>query len=107
MWILGPRGRSAMSATLGKLLVLQGGGPTPVVNASLFGVIDEAKCSGIFSRVLGARFGVEGLLKRDFVDLSSISSAEIERLRTSPGASLGTTRYQPSDKELNEIRDIL
>ncbi len=31
-----------MSATRGKLLVLQGGGPTAVVNATLVGVIDEA-----------------------------------------------------------------
>ena len=96
-----------MSATLGKLLVLQGGGPTPVVKASLFGVIDEAVKSAKFSHVLGARFGVAGLLKSDFVELSSISSSEIERLRTTPGASLGTTRYKPGEDELGRIRDIL
>jgi 6-phosphofructokinase len=96
-----------MTTKFGKLLVLQGGGPTPVVNASLFGVIDEAGKSAKFSQVLGARFGVEGLLKSDFVDLSSVSRAEIERLRTTPGASLGTTRYKPTDADLGRIRDIL
>ncbi len=96
-----------MSAALGNLVVLQGGGPTPVVNASLFGVIDEAGKSRRFGRVLGARFGVEGLLKSDFVDLSAVSSVEIERLRTSPGASLGTTRYKPNENELGRIRDVL
>ena len=96
-----------MTTKFGKLLVLQGGGPTPVVNASLFGVIDEAGRSTKFSGVLGARFGVEGLLKSDFVDLSSIPSSQIAQLRTAPGASLGTTRYQPSEEELSRIRDIL
>jgi 6-phosphofructokinase 1 len=96
-----------MTANLGKLLILQGGGPTPVVNASLFGAIDEANRNAKFGRILGARFGVEGLLKSDFVELSSISTSEIERLRTTPGASLGTTRYQPNEEELSRIRDIL
>jgi ATP-dependent phosphofructokinase / diphosphate-dependent phosphofructokinase len=96
-----------MIVTLGTLLVLQGGGPTPVVNASLFGVIDEASKSGIFTRILGARFGVEGLLKSDFVKLSTISSADLQRIRTTPGASLGTTRYKPREDELTRIRQIL
>jgi 6-phosphofructokinase len=96
-----------MSATLGNLLVLQGGGPTQVINASLFGVIGEASRSGRFDRVLGARFGIEGLLKEKFVDLSAIDSREIERLRTTPGASLGSTRYKASDAEVQQIAAIV
>jgi 6-phosphofructokinase 1 len=95
------------SASLGNLLVMQGGGPTQVINASLFGVIDEAGRSGRFGRVLGARFGMEGLIKGDFIDLSAIASSEIERLRTTPGAALGSTRYRPREDELRQLEKLL
>ena len=39
---------------MSNLLVLQGGGPTPVFNASLFGVLDQARRTGRFARVFGA-----------------------------------------------------
>src|SRR5689334_9724578 len=96
-----------MNASLGNLLVMQGGGPTQVVNASLFGVIDEAGRSGRFDRVLGARFGVSGLMKGDFIDLSAVPRREIELLRTTPGASLGSTRYRPLEPELRELKALL
>ncbi len=47
------------------LLVAQSGGPTPVINASLSGVVEEAIRRGV-PRVIGARFGVQGLLDKDF-----------------------------------------
>ena len=57
------------------LMVVQGGGPTPVFNASLYGVIDEARraigggagggAGG--GRILGSRRGVEGLIAADVV----------------------------------------
>ena len=87
----------------GNLLVLQGGGPTPVLNASLFGVISEARQHPCFRRILGARFGVAGLLKDDLVDLSSLPQREIERLKTTPGASLGSTRHKLSDADVEQI----
>jgi 6-phosphofructokinase 1 len=85
------------------LLVLQGGGPTPVLNASLFGILDEARRSPRIARTLGSRFGVQGLLHADFLDLSSLPQPELQRLRHTPGASLGTTRYKPSEQELERI----
>lgn len=96
-----------MSVLLGKLVVVQGGGPTSVHNASLFGVIDEAARSGRFDQVLGARSGMEGLLKRDLIDLVSIAGAELELLRTTPGAALGSSRYRPTTPELHGLIDDL
>jgi ATP-dependent phosphofructokinase / diphosphate-dependent phosphofructokinase len=92
-----------VSAGARNLLVLQGGGPTPVLNASLFGVIEEAARSGRFNRILGARFGIEGLIKNDLIDLSSLSQSHLQKLRTSPGASLGSTRTKASDTDLELI----
>ena len=83
-----------MPHSAGKLLVLQGGGPTPVLNATLYGVIDEARPH--FPSILGARFGIEGLLKGDLIDLSNLSQSDLQLIRLSPGASLGTTRHKPA-----------
>lgn len=91
------------AAAAGNLLVLQGGGPTPVFNASLFGVLDEARRHATVQRVFGARMGVLGLLSDDVVDLSSVPPAELERLRTTPGASLGSTRHKLTEAEVEQI----
>src|SRR5581483_245676 len=92
-----------MPPTQGKLLVLQGGGPTAVVNATLVGVIQEARRAQQFGSLLGARFGMEGLLNGDWVDLSTLSPADLERLRMTPGATLGTTRHKPAEPDFERI----
>jgi 6-phosphofructokinase 1 len=89
----------------GNLLVIQGGGPTPVLNTTLFGVVDEAMPR--FDRVLGARFGVEGVVRNDLIDLSAVPRNELERLNDAPGASLGSTRHKASAADLDRILETL
>lgn len=96
-----------MSSTRGKLLVLQGGGPTPVLNATLVGVIDQARRAQRFDAILGARFGVEGLLKKDWLDLSRLRDDDFQQLRMTPGATLGTTRLKPADADFQRIIEHL
>jgi len=96
-----------VSADRANLLVLQGGGPTPVVNASLFGVIDQARRSEKISGMFGARFGIEGAIKGDLVDLSALSGGELQKLRRSPGAALGSTRYKATDNDLEKLIENL
>jgi 6-phosphofructokinase 1 len=96
-----------MSAAAGNLLVLQGGGPTAVINASLFGVIDEALKSQRFAGVLGARFGVDGLIKADFIDLTHLSEAQLSALRRTPGASLASSRRRIEQNDLDTIVSVL
>jgi ATP-dependent phosphofructokinase / diphosphate-dependent phosphofructokinase len=90
-----------MPRSPGKLVVLQGGGPTPVLNATLFGVIDEA--SPHFTSILGARFGIEGLLNGDWIDLSNLAQADLNLLRLTPGASLGTTRHKAPETDYDRL----
>lgn len=90
-----------MSFSHGKLLLLQGGGPTPVLNATLYGVISEARTH--FASILGARFGIEGLLKGDWIDLSTLAQSELNLLRLTPGASLGTTRHKPPETDYDRL----
>jgi 6-phosphofructokinase 1 len=71
-----------------------------VINASLAGVIAEARVLG-YSRVLGMRFGILGALGRDLVDLTSLDQATLNRLKHTPSSALGSCRYklQPGDAE--------
>ena len=49
-------------------MVAHGGGPTPVLNASLAGVIAECRKHPGITALYGARFGANGLLTEDLVD---------------------------------------
>jgi 6-phosphofructokinase len=82
----------------GKLVVLQSGGPTAVVNASLAGAIRAARGAGI-TDILGARFGMEGVLASSYADLGAISDARLDLLVRTPGAALGSSRHRPDDAE--------
>lgn len=98
------------------LLVVQGGGPTQMLNATLAAIASEAWASGAFERIWGARSGLKGLLNGEAIDLGRMSPAEIESVRTSPGAALGSSRAKLSNEELarlakcleaNDVRDVL
>lgn len=96
-----------MKAARGNLLVLQSGGPTPVLNTTLFGVLDEAARHSQVNRVFGARFGFDGLLKEDLIDLSALPRDQVAALKTAPGASLGTSREKASNDEIHRILEML
>lgn len=89
------------------LMVVQGGGPTQVLNTTLTAVIDEACQKGRFEKVLGARAGTKGLAKGEIVDLTRLPSSELALLRTSPGAALGSSRFKPSPEDMVRIVDNL
>lgn len=95
------------AASAGNLMVLQGGGPTPVLNASLFGVLDEARRQRDVRRIFGARMGVTGLLDDDVVELSFVPQRELESLKVTPGASLGSSRQRLTDADVEQIIERL
>ncbi len=77
------------------LLVAQSGGPTPVINSSLQGIIEAARDLAPIGTVYGARHGIEGVLKEELFDLSAQSTEEVALLRFTPAAgSIGTCRYK-------------
>ncbi len=88
------------------LLVIQGGGPTPVVNASLYGVLKEAYRHGK-GKIFGARQGLEGLIHGKVVNLGGLTRSQLELLRRSPGAALGSSRVKPSQSDLERIVQFL
>lgn len=88
------------------LLVIQGGGPTQVINGSLYGVLQEARERGI-GRIFGSKRGIEGLVHGKLLDLGGVTAAQMERLRSSPGAILGSSRAKPSEPELEQAVENL
>jgi 6-phosphofructokinase len=81
------------------LLVGQSGGPTPVINASLAGLLDEAARLDAFPRLAGLRHGIEGALAGDLIPLHGLGAAEREALARTPAAALGSCRrkLEPAD----------
>ena len=77
----------------GNVLVVHGGGPTAVINASLYGVIMEAKESGVIDHVYGAIGGSEAVLKEQFLDLMKYPQEKLELLLTTPATAIGSSRY--------------
>ncbi len=81
------------------ILVGQSGGPTAVINSSLYGVLVEGKAnSDKIDRVLGMINGINGLLEDRIMNLSELEDDKAKLLRTTPAAYLGSCRYKlPSD----------
>lgn len=82
-----------------------GGGPTSVINSSLAGVYKNAIERG-FHKVYGMLHGIQGLLDEQYVDLSTQihSELDIELLKRTPSAFLGSCRYKLP--EIHENREI-
>jgi 6-phosphofructokinase 1 len=83
-----------MPELIGNLLVAQSGGPTAVINASIAGVIQEARSHGCIRGIYGGLNGILGILKEEITDLRLENAALIEALKHTPGAALGTCRYK-------------
>ncbi len=90
------------------VLIAQSGGPSPVINNSLRGIIEACRMfPDKFGTVYGGWHGIEGVLKEDLLDLSSQDREEISLLRTTPAAgSIGTCRYKLKDKQLKDFDRI-
>ena len=78
------------------ILVGQSGGPTAVINASLYGIIKEAAAhSEQIGSVYGMINGIEGFLSGHIMDLSKeLSDEDLELLRLTPAAYIGSFRYK-------------
>ncbi len=91
----------------GNLMVVQGGGPTAVFNASLASILEEAPQHPRIGKVYGARSGMKGLSSGQTVDLSRLSSSEVLSLANTPGAALGSSRFSPTEEDLDRCIEHL
>lgn len=79
-------------------IVGQSGGPTAVINASLYGVIKEGMAQAEIGRVYGMLNGIEGFMSGNYMDLTgNLTEDELELLKLTPAAYLGSCRYKLPD----------
>lgn len=92
---------------MANLLIAHGGAPTAVINASLYGAVMEAKNSGVVEHIYGAIHGSAGILSENFVDLGAVPQEELEKLLTTPGSAIGTSRTHLEPEDYQEMARIL
>ncbi len=91
---------------VGKMVIGQSGGPTAVINQSLVGAILSARKQSNITGILGARHGIAGIMKEDFVDLSTQSLGQLELVANTPAAALGSVRLKPGRAECEKVFEV-
>lgn len=91
----------------GSLLVVHGGGPTAVMNASLYGVLRQARRSAEIGSVFGAIGGTGGVLRKQFLELTHVPQTEQDRLLYTPGSVLQSSRDPLAPEDYGEMASIL
>ncbi len=89
------------------LLIVHGGGPTAVMNGSLYGAIKEAKKSDKIGHIYGANNGTGGFLKKDFLKLENVPEEKLKLLLQTPGTAIGTSRDPIEQEHYEKMADIL
>ncbi len=105
------------------LLVAQSGGPTAAINATLAGVVRQGLASPEIDLVYGARFGIQGVLREQLLNLTELLPGLAEKafpgeaamenylscLSRTPSSALGSCRYKlhDADTDAREFEALL
>ncbi|MGD8904348.1 MAG: diphosphate--fructose-6-phosphate 1-phosphotransferase [Anaerolineae bacterium] len=91
------------------VVVAQSGGPTPVINASLRGVVDGCRAYPAgFGTIYAGYHGIEGVLKEELLDLSAQPEEELQLLSTTPAAgAIGTCRYKLKSRQEEDFARVV
>lgn len=93
------------------MVIAQSGGPSPVINSTLRGIVEAARDLTQIGTIYAARHGIEGVLKEELLDLSAQDPEEVALLRYTPAAgSIGTCRYKlkaGQDEDFARVIDVL
>lgn len=93
-------------------LVALGGGPSPVINSSLAGVIEMCRnYPDHIGDIFAAWHGVEGILCEELIDINQQDDAELKLLKDTPASgAIGTCRYKLTDdrqEDFSRIVDVI
>jgi len=89
------------------LVIMHGGGPTAVINSSLYGAICEAKKSHEIDSIYAAQSGVAGIFADKFIDLTNVSESDLALLKRTPGSAIGTGRDHLEPEDYEKLAKIL
>ncbi len=96
-----------MDMLTGNAIIGQSGGPTAVINASLAGVVEAAREVSQIKQVYGMRYGIEGFMQEEIIDLGNQPGEVIEGLKHTPSSALGSTRHKVQEEDFPVILDVL
>ena len=87
------------------MVIAQSGGPSMVINSSLYGAIEAAKRVGTtrIGKILGARHGIQGILNGDYCDLRKVSERKLVNIALTPSSALGSCRHKPTEEDCRKI----
>ena len=91
------------------VVVAQSGGPSPVINSTLRGIIDACRAyPDAFGTIYGGWHGIEGILREELLDLSAQDEEEVRLLSVTPAAgSIGTCRYKLREKNREDFERVI
>jgi 6-phosphofructokinase len=87
----------------GNAAIGQSGGPTAVINQSLYGVVSALRDFQPVRKILGMRHGVNGLVRGDLADLGRLKDKHLKGIARTPSAALGSSRDKPDEEYCRRI----
>lgn len=91
----------------GNALIVHGGAPTAVINASLYGAVCEAKKHPDIGRVYGALGGSAAVLRENFLDLKTVAPGRLKLLLSTPSSAIGTSRDHLEPEDYQAIARVI
>jgi 6-phosphofructokinase 1 len=74
-----------------------------VINASLVGLVEETRLHPEITGLYGSAFGLEGVIREEFIDLSAQSEETLHAIAATPSSVLGTSRRDVSDAGIEQV----
>jgi ATP-dependent phosphofructokinase / diphosphate-dependent phosphofructokinase len=74
-----------------------------VINASMVGLVEEARLHAEVTGLYGAAFGLEGVIRENFVDLFAQSDETLHAIAATPSSALGTSRLDVGDEGIEQV----
>lgn len=88
-------------------LIVHGGAPTAVINASLYGAVMQARHHSEIEHFYAAIGGSGAILREQFLDLFTIPQQQLELLLHTPGNAIGTSREPLNQAQYSQIPQVL
>lgn len=104
---LGTVVREGVAHVTAKAVLVHGGGPTAVWNASLAGLVLESRRVAGLPRLYGARWGMAGLLREEWVDLEAQPEELVARVGETPGSAIGSSRHAMQEDDYGRAAEVL
>ncbi|HUS04873.1 MAG TPA: diphosphate--fructose-6-phosphate 1-phosphotransferase, partial [Bryobacteraceae bacterium] len=91
----------------GVAVIAHSGGPTAVINASLLGVVEEARRHSQITGLYGSRFGISGVLEENFIDLYAQPPDLLAGVAHTPSSALGSSRHELTESDFDRLIAVL